>query len=40
MEQSISKKQLLKKLFFSTLYLSTFTFGGGYLLIDKNKICR
>ena len=38
MEQSISKKQLLKKLFFSTLYLSTFTFG--HRLIDENKICR
>ena len=37
MEQSISKKQLLKKLFFSTLYLSTFTFGGGYVIVSLMK---
>ena len=28
-----SKKQILWKLFLSTLYLSTFTFGGTTLLI-------
>ena len=39
MEQKLSKKQILKKLFFSTLYLSTFTFGGGYIIVSlmKNK---
>lgn len=33
------KKEILKKLFFSTLYLSTFTFGGGYVIVTllKNK---
>ena len=32
-------KGILKKLFFSTLYLSAFTFGGGYVIITllKNK---
>lgn len=39
MEQKLHKKQILKKLFFSTLYLSTFTFGGGYVIVSlmKNK---
>lgn len=37
MEQNISKKQLLKKLFLSTLYLSTFTFGGGYVIVSLMK---
>ena len=39
MESQISKKEILKKLFFSTLYLSTFTFGGGYVIVSlmKNK---
>lgn len=34
-----SKAAILKKLFFSTLYLSTFTFGGGYVIVTllKNK---
>ena len=42
MEQKLHKKQILKKLFFSTLYLSTFTFGGGYVIVSlmKNKFCR
>ncbi|WP_331670789.1 chromate transporter [Eisenbergiella porci] len=33
------KSKVLKKLFFSTLYLSTFTFGGGYVIVTlmKNK---
>jgi chromate transporter len=33
------KKECLKKLFFSTLYLSAFTFGGGYVIVTllKNK---
>nr|WP_319489649.1 chromate transporter [uncultured Caproiciproducens sp.] len=34
-----TKQGVLKKLFFSTLYLSTFTFGGGYVIVTllKNK---
>ena len=28
-----NKKEVLRKLFFSTLYLSAFTFGGGYAMI-------
>lgn len=33
------KSKVLEKLFFSTLYLSTFTFGGGYVIVTlmKNK---
>ena len=33
------KSKVLRKLFFSTLYLSTFTFGGGYVIVTlmKNK---
>lgn len=30
-------RTILKKLFFSTLYLSTFTFGGGYVIISLLK---
>ena len=32
-------RKILKKLFLSTLYLSAFTFGGGYVIISllKNK---
>ncbi|WP_461810346.1 chromate transporter [Faecalimonas sp.] len=39
MKYKLTKKQILKKLFFSTLYLSTFTFGGGYVIVSlmKNK---
>ncbi|MDO5425098.1 MAG: chromate transporter [Eubacteriales bacterium] len=32
-----TKQNTLKKLFFSTLYLSTFTFGGGYVIITLLK---
>ena len=32
-----SKKEVLKKLFFSTLYLSAFTFGGGYVIVTLMK---
>ncbi|MFR7643310.1 chromate transporter [Eubacterium sp.] len=32
-----SKKTVLGKLFFSTLYLSTFTFGGGYVIVTLLK---
>ena len=32
-----TKKEVLKKLFFSTLYLSAFTFGGGYVIVTLMK---
>lgn len=32
-----NKSGLLKKLFFSTLYLSAFTFGGGYVIVSLMK---
>ena len=32
-----SKKHVLWKLFFSTLYLSAFTFGGGYVIVTLMK---
>lgn len=32
-----SKKQILIKLFISTLYLSAFTFGGGYVIVTLMK---
>ncbi len=37
--ESRNKADKLKTLFFSTLYLSAFTFGGGYVIISllKNK---
>ena len=31
------KKEVLVKLFFSTLYLSAFTFGGGYVIVTLMK---
>lgn len=31
------KRAILKKLFFSTFYLSTFTFGGGYVIVSLLK---
>ena len=31
------KKKILLKLFLSTLYLSTFTFGGGYVIVTLMK---
>lgn len=31
------KSAILKKLFFSTLYLSAFTFGGGYVIVTLLK---
>lgn len=36
MEQK-TKKHILRNLFFSTLYLSTFTFGGGYVIVSFMK---
>ncbi|MDC7289264.1 chromate transporter [Blautia schinkii] len=35
--QSEKKSYILKKLFISTLYLSTFTFGGGYVIVTLLK---
>ena len=32
-----SKKEVLIKLFISTLYLSAFTFGGGYVIVTLMK---
>lgn len=31
------KKKILAKLFLSTLYLSAFTFGGGYVIVTLMK---
>lgn len=33
----MEKKKIILKLFFSTLYLSAFTFGGGYVIITLMK---
>lgn len=32
-----NKREVLNKLFFSTLYLSAFTFGGGYVIVTLMK---
>ena len=32
-----NKKEVLFKLFISTLYLSAFTFGGGYVIVTLMK---
>lgn len=32
-----TKGNILKKLFFSTLYISAFTFGGGFVIITFMK---
>ena len=37
MDKNITKKHLLRKIFLSTLYLSTFTFGGGYVIVSLMK---
>ena len=36
------KKKVLFHLFISTLYLSAFTFGGGYVIVSllKKKVCQ
>ncbi len=34
---SHSRKKLLRQLFFSTLYISAFTFGGGFVIITFMK---
>ena len=36
-EEAKGKGDVLRKLFFSCLYLSTFTFGGGYVIITLMK---
>ena len=36
-KQMTDKSEILKKLFFSTFYLSAFTFGGGYVIITLLK---
>ena len=36
-QNSSSQTDVLRKLFFSTLYLSTFTFGGGYVIVTLLK---
>ena len=36
-EEEKNKKIVLLKLFISTLYLSTFTFGGGYVIVTLMK---
>ena len=39
MEKKITEKKsvVLRKLFWSTLYLSAFTFGGGYVIVTLMK---
>ncbi|MDK6292644.1 MULTISPECIES: chromate transporter [Aerococcus] len=37
LKDSKSKRQMLVKLFWSTFYLSAFTFGGGYVIITLMK---
>ena len=36
-EKTKSKGYVLRKLFFACLYLSTFTFGGGYVIVTGSK---
>lgn len=37
MHQEHAKTAILRRLFFSTLYLSAFTFGGGYVIVTLLK---
>ena len=37
MNKTTGRKQVLRRLFFSTLYLSAFTFGGGYVIVTLLK---
>lgn len=37
MKYASSNLKILRKLFFSTLYISTFTFGGGFVIITFMK---
>ena len=32
-----NRKKVLRKIFLSTLYLSAFTFGGGYVIVTLMK---
>ena len=36
-EKQKNKRYVLRKLFFASLYLSTFTFGGGYVIVSLMK---
>lgn len=36
-EEKVSRKHVLWRLFVSTLYLSAFTFGGGYVIVSLMK---
>ena len=36
-EKIMNRKNVLWKLFISTLYLSAFTFGGGYVIVTLMK---
>ena len=36
-EKQRNKRYVLRKLFFASLYLSTFTFGGGYVIVTLLK---
>lgn len=35
--QTMTRAQRLRKLFFSTLYISSFTFGGGFVIVTLMK---
>lgn len=37
MKEQISKPKLLRKLFFTMLYISSFTFGGGFVIVTFMK---
>ena len=37
MEEPAGRRERLRRLFFSTLYLSAFTFGGGYVIVSLLK---
>ncbi len=36
-EEKVQKRNILCKLFFSTLYISAFTFGGGFVIVTFMK---
>lgn len=37
MDDKLSKRKVLPKLFFTMLYISTFTFGGGFVIVTFMK---
>ncbi len=41
-EKEMEKKKKLLRLFIETLYLSAFTFGGGYMIriFDEEEVCE